>query len=78
MPDLREGSALLECTSTSPMIRYLYLQGPGVRKHSNIQSIQGEMGLIINAANCIHCKTCDIKVIFIERFPLNFSEHLFQ
>ena len=20
------------------------------------------MGLIINAANCIHCKTCDIKV----------------
>merc|ERR1712027_255106 len=22
---------------------------------------QGEMGLIINAANCIHCKTCDIK-----------------
>ena len=23
---------------------------------------QGEMALIINASNCIHCKTCDIKV----------------
>ena len=23
---------------------------------------KGEMGLIINASNCIHCKTCDIKV----------------
>ena len=30
--------------------------------NSNRSTEQGEMGLIINAANCIHCKTCDIKV----------------
>ena len=30
--------------------------------NANRSTDQGEMGLIINAANCIHCKTCDIKV----------------
>ena len=43
-----------------------------------IKCNQGEMGLIINAANCIHCKTCDIKV---NRIYLNLADrflHEFQ
>ena len=42
--------------------------------NANRSTDQGEMGLIINAANCIHCKTCDIKV----RAPLKDSLSIFE
>ena len=76
MLDPREGSALLECMSINLMIRWptwslgLACCEPQFKWSKKqiiawqviIKCNQGEMGLIINAANCIHCKTCDIKV----------------
>ena len=76
MLDPREGSALLECMSTNLTIRWPTLslrlaccepQFKSSKKQIIVWRViikcnQGEMGLIINAANCIHCKTCDIKV----------------
>ena len=31
-----------------------------------VENEEGEKELVINAQNCIHCKTCDIKVFLME------------